>query len=220
MSRKRSLLGVVGILALAITITAGLVLGGTADAKKKKKHKSGSVTVSRTTPTQLPASSNGNSPGSLTAVPLTVGKAAKGKVVGWSSLSVTTTFTGSNNMALGQIRARLVAPNGRTVQILAPPWYNGNPTSVSGPLTETPDSPALVCFPQPGLAPCPGGVTKDPDATVGPPYAGTVGDSALAWFAGVPAKGVWTLRVLNNGVGTTAVLNSVSITITLKNAPS
>jgi len=149
-----------------------------------------------------------------------MGKAAKGKVVGWGSLSVTTTLTGSTSNALGDIGARLTAPNGRTVYLLAPEWYNGNPTSVSGPLTESPDSPALACFPQPGPAPCPGGTTKDPEATVGPPYAGTIGNSELALFGGVPAKGVWTLKVLNTGVGTTAVLNSVSITMTLKKAPS
>ncbi|MDX6617176.1 MAG: hypothetical protein QOD60_2267 [Solirubrobacterales bacterium] len=219
MNSKRSRLAVVGVLALAISVTVGLVSGSAADAKKKK-HKSGTVTASKTTPTAIPASSNGDSPGTLTAVPLTVGKAAKGKVVGWSSLSVTTSFTGSNTMALGQIRSRLTAPNGRTVSLINPVYYNGNPTSVSGPLTETPDSPFLVCLPQPVAAPCPGGVTKDPEATVGPPYAGTVGNSQLALFGGVPAKGVWTLKVLNTGVGTTAVLNSVSISITLKKAPA
>jgi hypothetical protein len=197
----------------------GLTSGTVADAKKKgkKKGKSGTVTVSKTTPTSLaPAAPGGND--SLTVVPLTVGKKAKGKVVGWDSLTVTTTFSAPTTPALGTIFASISAPNGRTVSLFNPEASSLAANTTSGPLTETPDSPFSTCFPDPSN-PCPGGNAQDPEATVGPPYAGTIGTLDLAQFGGVPARGTWSLLLTNGSSTATSTLNSASITMTLKNAP-
>jgi hypothetical protein len=217
---KTSRLALFGVLALVLSVTVGLVSGSVADAKKKKK-KSGTVTVSKTTPTTIPAKASPASNDSLTTVPLTVGKKAKGKVVGWDSLTVTSTFTGSDDQALGNISARLTAPNGRTVGLASPAWnFTGTGNTTSGPLTETPDSPFGLCFSGPGPNnPCPGGNFGGPENTVGPPYVGTVANNDLALFGGVPAKGTWIVKLLNGSDTTTAVLNSITVRMTLKNAP-
>ena len=216
MKSKRSRLALMGVLALALSVTVGLVSGSVADAKKKK---SGKVTVSKTTPTSIPSAAGPNSPDSSTTVPLTVGKKAKGKVVGFDSVSVTTNWTGSDDQALGSVFSELIAPNGRKVGLQAPVWnFAGAGNQTSGPTTETPDSSVNACFPT-TPRPCPGGAFNDPDATLGPPYAGTIGTTGLANFGGVPAKGTWQLRVFNGSTTRTATLNSVSITITLISAP-
>ena len=222
MKSKRSRLALMGVLALVLSVTVGLVSGSVADAKKKKKKSANSITVSKTTPTSIPVSASNTAPDSLTSIPLMVGKKAKGKVVGWDSLIVTTTFTGSSSTALGNVNAEVTAPNGRTVGLSAPVWNFAVPgpqaNTISGPLTETPNSPFNPCFPD-ATHPCPGGALRDPEATVGPNYAGTIGNSVLAHFGGVPARGTWTVKVFNSSTTDTAVLNSVSITMTLKTAP-
>jgi hypothetical protein len=230
MNAGRSRFALIGVLALAICVAASL-LAGTAEAKKKKKTKTvGSITVSRTTPTAVPpaVAPTATSVGSLgfVSVPLTVGNKAKGKVVGWDSATLTTTFTGSSPPALGSVFAELTAPNGRTVgtdyetTLINPVSDSTSATTgnlVSGPLTETPDSPFKICLGSPGppaTPPC-----ANPEQTVGPPYAGTVSSNGLAMVNGVPAKGTWTYKVFNGSATTTATLNSVSLSLTLKTAP-
>jgi hypothetical protein len=83
MKSKRSPLALVGVLALALSVTVGLASGSVADAKKKKKKKGAtSVTVSKTTSTSVPpstAASGGTAERrSLVTVLLTVGSQAKG----------------------------------------------------------------------------------------------------------------------------------------------
>jgi hypothetical protein len=221
MRSRRSRLALLGVLALALTVTVGLVSGSVADAKKKKKKSGNKVTVSKTTPTTIPSQASPSSNESMTTIPLTVGKKAKGKVVGWDSVTVTTTFTGSDDTALSSVFSELSAPNGRTVGLDAPAW-NGPPgfrNTTSGPLTETPDSPFTECFTD-ASHPCPGGFGGDPEATVAPPFVGTVGNSTLAHLGGVPAKGTWNLKVFNSSTTTTATLNSVTLTVTLAKAPT
>ena len=219
MKSTRSRLALLGVVALAVSLTVGLTAGA-AEGKKKKKKGASSVTVSKTTPTAIPVQPTVNGPNSLTTVPLTVGKKAKGKVVGWDSVAITSTFTGSSATALQHVFTEITAPNGRTLSLDAPEWNSfpapGNTTS--GPLTETPDSPFTLCFPD-ATHPCPGGAAHDPEATVGPPFIGTIGISSLSHFGGVPAKGTWTYKVTNNSTTQTATLNSVSLAISLANAP-
>ena len=220
MKSKRSRLALIGVLAVAISVTVGLVSGSAAEAKKKKKKGPRSVTVSKTTPTPIPAAAAGGDVASTTIVPLTVGKKAKGKLVDWSSVTVTTTFTGSDDQALASVFSRLTAPNGRTEGLTGPLWNVLGPpfNTISGPLTETPDSPVNACFPSAGH-PCPAGFSSDPEATLGPPYAGTVGNNVLAHFGGIPARGTWLVKVFNASDTKTDVLNSVSLTISLRTAP-
>jgi hypothetical protein len=219
MKSKRSQLALAAVLALTLSVTVGLVSGTVADAKKKKK-KSGTVTVSKTTPTTIPGKASPTDIEVLTSIPLMVGNKAKGKVVGWDSLTVTSTFTAADNATLGNgLFAEVTAPNGRTVGLVNPEGSSTANNTTSGPLTETPDSPFSTCFPGPGPNnPCPGGSSGDPEATVGPPYSGTVGNLELAKFGGVPAKGTWTVKVFNDTTAA-ATLNSVSLRLTLKKAP-
>jgi hypothetical protein len=225
MKKKRSAIALVGALTLAVSVTVGLVSGSVADAKKAKHKKGGgTVTVSKTTPTAIPASASGDAPDGSVSVPLVVGKKAKGKVVGLDALSITTSWTGSTGTALASVNARLTAPNGRTVGLSSPLFNMAAPTTpqpTSGPTTETLNSPVDACFPTTvPLRPCPGGNFRDPAATLGPPYVGTFGDPDLIVLAGVPAKGTWALTLLNSSTTSTATLNSVSLRLSLEVAPA
>jgi hypothetical protein len=251
MKKRRSRLALVGAMTLATALTVGLVSGSVADAKKGKKS-TGSVTIAKTTPTALPPATPNQPTGcetpptftpctvagktSLTSVPLTVGKKAKGKVVSLDSVSITYTITGSPRTGAGtandvpaaasQVGICLTAPNGRTACADTP--GDQNSTTV-GPVTETPDSPFGVC---PVTFTGTNGTTttcgagfiggqQDPEDTVGPPsYVGTIGNNDLAFFGGVPAKGTWTFKLRNFSSQTPAQVSSVSATIGLSKAPS
>jgi hypothetical protein len=228
MKAKRSRFALVGVLALAICMAVGLATGSVAEAKKKKKKAGGTITVATSGPATTPpavaptATAEGRS--GFASIPLTVGKKAKGKVVGWDTLTVTSTFTGSSNSALLDVFAELTAPNGRTVTLFNPvsDFFNTGPTggnTISGPLTETPNSPNGVCFADPGPPPNP--PCFNPENTVGPPnYAGTIGNPGLEAFGGVPAKGTWTVKLFNSSATTTATLNSLSMSMNLKANPA
>jgi hypothetical protein len=215
MKSKRSRLALVGVLALALSVTVGLASGSVAEAKKGKKG-GGSVTAVGA-PTGIPAAGAGpGAPNGVALVPLVVGTKAKGKVVGWDSLTITTSWTGSASGALNSINAELIAPNGRTVNLFAPPFDTGAGYTTAGPVTETPNSKAGFCN-QIGAAPPP--PCSNVDNTVGRPYGGTIGNVGLAAFGGVPAKGTWILEVQNTSATTTATLTGVTMFATLKNAP-
>src|SRR5260370_11317241 len=83
-------LAVVGVLALTLSVTVGLVSGSVADAKKKKK-KSGTVTVSKTTPTSIPAKDPKSALLNSTHTRLSDASIALDQEVGWDSLTVTST---------------------------------------------------------------------------------------------------------------------------------
>jgi hypothetical protein len=214
MTRKRSRLAFLGVLTVVLSVTVGLVSGSVADAKKKKKKAAGKVTVSKTTPTAIPQA--GTDSAGIVRVPLTVGKKAKGKVVGWDSLTATYTLTGTVGF-IDSVDIKVTAPNGRTVSLDNPA---NNTDATVGPLTQTPNSPVDTCHPDPTPPPvgCPG---FNSDETLAPPFAGTIGNVALAFFGGVPAKGTWTVTAEQNNSNPAAasVLQSVSLTMTLKNAP-
>jgi hypothetical protein len=210
----RSRFALIGVLVLAICVAASL-LAGPAEAKKKKKKSANSITVSKTTPTVVPPGDAVANHFGFASAPLTVGKKAKGKVVGWDSVTVTTSWSATAPDVLDNVFARVKAPNGRTVGLAAPPV--DDTATAAGPTTETPNSNIGFCVPDPTTPPPP--PCADPDDTLGPPYAGTIGNTALAFFGGIPAKGTWTVEVLNNNTTSPATLNSVSITLTLKTAP-
>jgi hypothetical protein len=220
MNRSRSRFALLGVLALAICVTVGL-MAGAADAKKKKGKKKGAkqVAVSKTTPTPIPAGDGTNEVAGVASVPLTVGKKAKGKVVNANNLSVTYQLSDPGGF-LDDVDLKIVAPNGRAIFLDNPSQFfgDGDTLTVVGPLTTTPNSATGYCFPNPTPPPagCPDG---DPDNTLGPPFAGTAGDFDLEHFAGVPAKGTWTAKALNFSTVATHVLNSVSIQFGLVTAP-
>jgi hypothetical protein len=212
-----------GILALAVPA---------ADAKKKHKgSKSSSVTVSAKTPIVIPPSTpaSGGAPGkvSLVAIPLSVGKKAKNMVVSPDSVTVTYSLTGApatsspiNAGSLYYTVLGLAAPNGRSVYMNSPVTF-GDPNAISeGPLTETPDSPLGPCNYSitgvPGTTFCNPAIEQDPEGTLSPPnWVGTLGNNALAWFRGLPAKGTWVLKVRNVDETRASTLTGFSLRIGL-----
>jgi hypothetical protein len=226
MKNRKSSLSLMGVLALAICLILGLATGGVANAKKKTKRRSvGSVTLTKTTPTAIPAATAATATSAgrngFVSVPLTVGKKAKGKVVGWDSVVLTTTFTGSAPAALSSVFMEITAPQGQTVgndyeTRLINPVPDGTSTR-SGPLTETPLSPFRVCASDPGPPPVP--PCADPEAVVTSPYVGTVGSNGLTYFNNVPVRGTWQVKLFNLSATTTATLNAVSLSLRPKNTP-
>jgi hypothetical protein len=217
MKRRRSRLALIGMLALAISVTVGL-MAGSADAKKKGKKKGAKqVTVSKSTPTAIPAGDATTGIAGVASVPLTVGKKAKGMVV--NSVAVTYQLSDPAGF-LDDIDPKLIAPNGRRLFIDNPAQFfsGGDLLTVMGPLTTTPNSATGYCFPNPAPPP-PGCPSGDLDDTLGPPFAGTAGDVDLALFTGVGAKGTWQFKALNFSTETTHVLNSVRIQIGLQSVP-
>jgi hypothetical protein len=216
MRTKRSRLALLGVSALAICVTVGLSVGA-ADAKKKGKKKGAkSVSVAKTTPTAIPPEVSPDL-ASATQVPLTVGKKAKGKEIAPDSIAVTFQLSGPpvtvpDDGNLGHLNIKLTAPNGRTIFLNYPDDHNA---STLGPLTITANSPISECVPSTSPPPPP---CSDPDQSLGPPYAGTIGDSFLGIFAGIRARGTWLFKVINDNPEA-FTLGSVSLAIPLRNPP-
>jgi hypothetical protein len=202
MTRKRSRLVVFGVLAVVLSVTVGLVSGGVADAKKKKKKSANLVTVSNTTPRAIPDRPAGaNTQWGRLDTPLTVGKKFKGKTVG--ALELTFQTTGDSTNSGGQLEIDITAPNG--YRLPGDWWDNSIGGQSIGPLTITPNSPVRTCDdPSP---PC----AQDPFQTLDRPFAGTVGDNTFQWFRGLPMKGTWTVTALDEVTGQTSVLNQASL---------
>jgi hypothetical protein len=217
MNRSRARFALVGVLALSICVAVGLMAGAAGAAKKKGKKKGANqVTVSKASPTAIPAGDATAGIAGVASVPLNVGKKAKGKVV--SSVAVTYQLTDPAGN-LDTVSPKLVAPNGRRLFIDNPAAFIGDSTmTVVGPLTTTPNSPIGYCAPNP-TPPPPGCPAGDPDNILGPPFAGTAGDVDLALFNGIGARGTWTLKVINSSTAATHVLNSVRVQIQLANKP-
>jgi hypothetical protein len=196
MKSRRSRIALLGVLALAISVTVGLVSGSVADAKKKKKGNGRSFTVSKTVPTVVPGRPGG--PGTVTVAKIPIGvvggKATKGKVISLNGVNVTTTFAGSPGFA-SNVGVELDGPSGRTAGLFNPLGNGANTETSSGPLTETPNSSFNACVPDtpPPPPPC-----TDPDAIVGPPYIGTIGNEGLLNFSGSNPRGTWFIKVGNS----------------------
>jgi hypothetical protein len=192
-----------------LVLLGALVIGGTADAKKKKKKKNATVTVTRTAPALIPARLVGGQR-TLTAIPLKIGKKAKGKIVEAAGPKLTVAITGTTGEVNGDdIDIRLTAPNGRTVGVFNP---SDADDAAFGPTTFTANSPVGVCnviiADPPPPPPC-----NDPENTLLAPYVGEVGDASLALFNGIGAKGTWTLKVLNSSTVAAATLVSARLSV-------
>lgn len=203
MKSNRSRLALLGVLALALSVTVALVPA--ADAAKKKKKKTANVAlVSNNTARAIPDRASG--PGGIFGkldTPLTVGKKFKGKSVG--ALELTFQTTGDSPDSAGDLRVDITAPNGYR---LPGDWWDNNIGGQSvGPLTITPNSPFRTC--NATTPPC-----ADPYLTLNRPFVGTVGDNTFQWFRGLPMRGTWTVSVLDTGNGSTSILNSVALKIT------
>jgi hypothetical protein len=207
MRNKRSRLALFGVLALALSVTVGPAVDVAAGQKKGKKG-ARTFTAAKTAPTIIPAAislGGGNVIAGRVDIPLTVGKKAKGKVVGFDTVSATHTLSAGAVDVLDDIDTSLLNPKRREVGLITP--QDGN-TIFIGPLTQTPNSDAGVCVggAAPPPPPCP-----NPGNTLGPPYAGTVGNNGLVLFNGGAARGTWFYRFLNFNPAATATANSVKI---------
>lgn len=218
MNAGRSRLALIGILALAVCLTAGLV-AGSADAKKKKKKSGNSVTLSQATPTAIPAGDGTNQVAGVGTDTFTVGKKkGKGKVVAPNSLTATYQLTDPGG-SLDDLDIKVVAPDGTTVFLDNPAFLFGDSDITTvGPLTQTVKSGVGYCEPNPSPPPsgCPSG---DPDNTLAPPWAGTARDLDLAFFNGVPARGTWQVKAVNFSTTSSHVLSMASIHMNLIAAP-
>jgi hypothetical protein len=205
-SKRLSAVAMVAILALL----GGALLGGTADAKKKKKKaKSCNPVVERAVnlpiPDRAPPAVGTNPPFGKLATTLDVGgKVCKGKTV--ANVDVTFQTTGTTAQAAGDLFFRLTSPDGRTYDVSG----NGFSGQNIGPVTMTAHTSVQTCF---GSATPPPPPCSDPDATLNPPYVGTARDADLPLFTGAPVRGTWTFAALDAGNLDTSVLNSVKLTI-------
>jgi hypothetical protein len=194
-SRKRNLV----VVAVACSaLLSGLVAGGVATAAKKKRG-AGTAKVANQKSRAIPDAIVGGGIWGALATPLRVGKQFKGRRVDDVRLTVRTT-----GLAVGSasdLLFRLTAPNGRTIDIAA--VFDGQSI---GPLTVTPNSRTRICNASP--PPC-----SDPDATLFPPYFGTLGDPNLALLQGAPVSGRWVVTVYDQSNGNLSTLNSVGLVI-------
>ena len=191
---------------VAATVAWAALLGGVAGggvataAKKGKKGGAKTVKVANGKSRAIPDAITGATTiwGAL-PTPLNVSKAFKGRRVDDVRLTVRTTGLAAGSA--GDLLFRLTAPNGRTIDIAA--VFSGQSI---GPLTITANSRTRICNLNPG--PC-----SDPDATLFPPYFGTVGDPSLALMQGAPVSGRWVVTVYDQNTGDLSTLNSVGLVI-------
>lgn len=186
----------VGAVATAAALLGGMLIGPTAEAKKSKVFRSTQV-VNQAVPNKIPQGYDG-----VLLSGINVPKKFKGKTTGVLKVSFQT--SGSTTNAADDLVFELVAPNGRTIDLVG-----GLPGTSIGPLTLTPNTSTQICAANPGE------FCRDPDAALYPPYFGTARQPGLALYTGVFMQGRWTLVVSDTGgPNTTSTLNQWGLTIT------
>jgi hypothetical protein len=181
MTRRRSIC-VVGALALVATLV--LALGGPVAAKKKHR-KGGPAVVTKPVNASIPQST-GVGPnqhwGQLRS-DLVIGKRFKGKTIGDVNVTIQTTGAGAD--AAEDLRMRLTAPNGATIDLLPP--VTGQSI---GPLSLDDETPVETCQ---GTPPC-----SSPLESLNEPYAGTARPRAfLSILDSGPIQGTWRLSAFD-----------------------
>jgi hypothetical protein len=197
---KRNRLALVGVLALALSVVVG-VTASPAVAKGKKKATEQATNV----PIVDRVSDVAGTPNGVTDIVFNVGKKFKGLKAERADLTLQITGTGLVNY-LDDLQARLVSQQGRVVNLTIPGAAGAN--EAFGPTKYTPNSPTQFCNSL--TTAC-----ADPDATLRPPYSGTVGNIALLSFYGGNVKGKWTLRIQDsdNSPGQTGVVNLAKLEV-------
>jgi subtilisin-like proprotein convertase family protein len=208
-SRRRRL-ATLGILALALVTAFCMTLGGSAEAKKKKKA-GPSVFQASVSPNSAVPDDQATGPSIPLTSTITVGKKFKGKQVADVNVTGIQT-TGNSAGAANDLGFRLTAPNGTNVLLIDP----GIGDVSIGPLTLDDDTPVSIC--NATTPPC----SYTPQ-TLNRPFAGTAnllflasgGTGPLSAFDGSPMRGTWTLTVWDeSNVGQTSLLNSWGLKIT------
>lgn len=211
--RKRSRLALCGVLALALSVTAGLTVGSADAKKKKKKKKKAPVTRVFNETKFVGAGIPDGPPGPGASVPVTVqfnvdSKKFKNRVVGDVNLTFQT--LGSIANAAGDLNTFLIAPNGR---LGVPTEALFNSVSI-GPLTVDDDAGRKIC--DSATPPC-----VDPLATLNPPWAGRASAvdtdddiTPMSIFDGVPMPGTWTFGIFDFANTRTSILSQVGLEVT------
>lgn len=206
MKSKRSRLALIGVLALALSVTVSLVSGHVADAKKKRSGKTLSATGTAGAVPQGPDSYTTNPvPFKGTA---TIGKKGKGQTIGnvEVTLSATGTPVAGGANGIGDLRVRLTGPNGATTGLVFGNdgrFNDGGFYGVAGNtisnLTLTDNTPTFTCAGLTAPAAPPPPPCGDPDATLNAPYTGRAQPSngALALLKGGSVKGTYTLTAFD-----------------------
>ena len=211
MRSKRSRIALMGVLALALSVTVGVVTG--AEAAKKKKSNKASFSQTKAVNVVIP---DDVAVGASVPVrtDINLGNKFKGKVV--TDVNVTVQTTGNIAGAAADLNAKLSAPNGRTIilfesvgDISIGPWKMDDDTRTQ--ICDQVVPPACI----------------DPDSTLNRPFAGTsnLNDDdddvrPLSGFNGVGMKGNWTLSIYDAAdVGQTSTLNQFGVEIKGIKAP-
>lgn len=181
---------------LAPALAAAPVLA----AKKRKAVTTLNVskTLNEPIPPRAPGPAGGGVYGLLTST-IEVGKRFRGRLIRDVDVTVQTLGTTGDTPA-NDLFAKLTAPNGATVTLFSQLIASAPNLSI-GPLTIDDESP-LWARPRPpvGLAPPWTGRARP----AGPP---------LAVMDGGPAKGIWTLKVLDRGVTEDSTLVSWALQV-------
>lgn len=211
MKTRTNRLTLVGLLALALSVTVGLAVSGQATAKKKKPAPS-LFTGSKTVNTAIPDGTVATGPSTPVRSEIVIGKRFKGKTVG--DVNVTIQSTGSAAGAANDLTFKLSAPNGRTDLI-----FESLGSQSIGPLKLDDDTRTGIC--NSATATC-----RDPDATLLQPFAGTANTldqdddmRPLSMLDGVRMKGTWTLTVYDNNNNLTSTFNQWSLEVRAAKAP-
>jgi subtilisin-like proprotein convertase family protein len=201
LSRQKLML--MGVIATALTLTAGLT--ASAEAKKSKSTAEETKAVNLPIPDRPAAG-----PSTALTSEIEIGKKFKKKVVGDLNVTAFQT-TGSAAGAANDLRVKLTAPNGRTVQLLL-----GIGDQSIGPLTMDDDTTTIICN-QPPASACGTGLSA---ASLFQPFAGTanlqgnlagVFDSGpLSDFNGTRMRGTWRLTVIDLGNGAANGTNTLN----------
>ena len=207
MERMRRRIAFVGVVALALCVTAGLSAGAVDAKKKKNKNPGGTVDITMPVNGQIPDATDTTNGLLVSTINVPSARPFIGTEV--RDVNVTLQTTGNAADAANDMRALLTAPNGATSWL-----FNGLSGQSIGPLTLVDESPVSLGGTSP--SPSPFLLTTPYAGTAQPPCAAVHGGCPLSVLDNGPATGTWTLRIFDvipPPPVLTSVLNSWRLTL-------
>jgi subtilisin-like proprotein convertase family protein len=189
-------------------VTALALAAGPAVAKKKKGKGKAVKTLAITNPAPVAIPDRPVAPpdpyGQASSV-ITVGKKFKKTEI--RDVNVTVQLTGSDATAMQTVLAQITAPNGASTFLFF--QLTGQ---TAGPLTLDDESPRFIVSGSfPTGCPSPLALCEPFSGSARPGIQGL--GTGLSVLDGGPARGAWTLNLLDSGSGGTTTLNSWGITV-------
>jgi hypothetical protein len=191
--------GGLALVSLALTLSVGLAVSGTAAAKKKG---GGKAAIVKGSVGAIPNGPQETSPATPLRATAQVGKKFKGKRVGDVDVTISLSGVSAPGRTCGSLCdlvVRLSAPNGATTALLSGGTGNGGLTgNTVTRLTVSDQTPTSTCgVASDGTPPPP--PCQTPYATLLPPYTGIAMPSggAMNLLNGSPMKGTWTLTAFD-----------------------